>query len=144
MMILNSVILIFVLLETANVCILYFFPDSRIGNGVAVFNGFERTKENPETHLFVQYLINWVAGTKLIFITLMVIILFTGSTVTKLFAVGSMVLTIATYFFRLHPIIKELDEKNALTPKGYSRTLKSMIIGMMLMFMLALVVGMLF
>lgn len=38
MNLLDISIIIFIIMETANVCILYFAPDSRRGNGVAVFN----------------------------------------------------------------------------------------------------------
>lgn len=37
---LSIAILVFIIMESANVAILYFWPGSRIGNGVGVFNAF--------------------------------------------------------------------------------------------------------
>lgn len=138
MQILDIAIIAFVLMESANVIILYFVPDSKKGNGVAVFDYWTKCREDKEAELFARYMTNWVAGTKLIFIVLLVVILFTGSEITKAFAVGVMILSIGTYFFRLHPIIKKLDEMDNITPKGYSKVLLAMIIGFMAMFSVAL------
>ena len=48
----------------------------------------------------------WVAGVKLIFIFLLIVVLLTGTEITRVWAVVAMILSIATYFWRLHPIIK--------------------------------------
>lgn len=140
MNILDISIIIFVIMETANVCILYFRPDSKLGNGVAVFNEWEDSKKNECEHLFARYMTYWVAGTKLIFIVLLLVILFTGSQLTKICAVGAMILSIATYFWKLHPIIKVLDQKGKITPKGYSKALGYMITGFLIMFSIALII----
>lgn len=139
MIILNLAILLFVLMETANVVILYFAPDSKLGNGVAVFNPWYKSKDDPASALFAQYMTNWVSGVKLIFIVLLVVVLLVGNELTKVFAVVAMILSIATYYVRLHPIIKKLDQIGEITPKDYSKTLFWMITGFMLMFSLALV-----
>ena len=55
--ILSIAILIFVVMESANVAILYFWPGSRLGNGVGVFNAFHNS-ENEEQKLFASYLVN--------------------------------------------------------------------------------------
>jgi hypothetical protein len=133
-------IVIFILLELVNVCILYFAPDSRRGNSVSVFNHWESLKVQHEAHLFVRYLINWVAGSKLIFIALFIVILLVGNEKTQLYAVAIMIVSIATYFWRLHPLIKMLDDKGFITPKGYSKTLGYMILGFILMFSVALTI----
>ncbi len=138
--ILDVSIILFVMMESANVCILYFAPDSKLGNGVAVFNGFSAAKQDENTNLFVSYMINWVAGAKLIFIALLLVILLTGNEATKFGSVVVMIFSIFTYFFRLHPIISKLDENDEITPKGYSRTLYNMILGFIMMFGCALVV----
>lgn len=138
MWILNLAIIVFVLMESANIMILYFAPDSKRGNGVAVFDAWFKSKEDEGDHLFASYMVNWVAGTKLIFIVLLLVILFTGSEITKLFGLFVMILSIATYYFRLHPIIKKLDDMGQISPKGYSKTLWMMITGFMIMFGLAL------
>lgn len=140
MNILDIAITLFIILESANVYILYFAPSSKYGNGVAVFNEWEKSKQDVNTHLFSKYMINWVAGTKLIFIVLLLVILLTGGETTKLYAVFAMILSIATYFWKLHPIIKELDDNDEITPKGYSKVLGYMIAGFLIMFSVALIV----
>ena len=142
MNILEIAITLFIILESANVYILYFAPSSKYGNGVAVFNEWEKSKQDINTHLFSRYMINWVAGTKLIFIVLLLVILLTGGETTKLYAVFAMILSIATYFWKLHPIIKELDDNDEITPKGYSKVLGYMIAGFLAMFSVALIVYM--
>lgn len=140
MNILNIAITVFIIMESANVFILYFMPDSKLGNGVAVFNPWFKAKEDKSRELFAQYMTNWVAGTKLIFIVLLLVILFTGSELTKILTVCVMIISIATYYFRLNPIIKELDSMDEITPKGYSKALFGMITGFMIMFSSALLI----
>lgn len=137
MSLLSIAILIFIIMESANVAILYFWPGSQLGNGVGVFNAFHNS-ESEEQRLFTFYLINWVAGVKLIFIFLLAVILVIGTEQVKLRAVVAMILSIATYFWRLHPTIKKLDAMGCITPKGYSKALGWMITGFMLMFTTAL------
>lgn len=137
MSILSIAILVFIIMESANVAILYFWPDSRLGNGVGVFNAFH-SSHSEEQKLFSSYLVNWVAGVKLIFIFLLAVILLIGTEQVKLWAVVAMILSIATYFWRLHPTIKKLDNMGCITPKGYSKALGWMITGFLIMFILAL------
>lgn len=138
--ILSIAIIAFVIMEFANIIILYFFPTSRKGNGVACFNAYERSKEDSEMHNFVRYLVNWVAGTKLIFIFLLVVIVIVGSTITKIFGVVALILSILSYFWRLNPIIRKMDREGQITPKGYSKTLCLMIICFVTGFALALLI----
>ena len=138
MSLLSIAILIFIIMESANVAILYFWPSSQMGNGVGVFNAFHN-RESDEQRLFTSYLVNWVAGVKLIFIFLLAVILVIGTEQVKLWAVVAMILSIATYFWRLHPTIKKLDAMGCITPKGYSKALGWMITGFMLRFTAALV-----
>lgn len=56
----------------------YFTPGTHRGNGLGVFNAYEKSKKDPEIHALVRYLINWVAGTKIIFIALLIVTLITG------------------------------------------------------------------
>ncbi|WAA08924.1 hypothetical protein [Fervidibacillus albus] len=135
--ILKIAIILFCILEFANVLILYFRPDSKLGNGVAVFDSWKDAKKEESLDLFAHYMAYWVAGVKLIVIFLLVVILFTGTETTKLCAVIAMILSIATYFWKLHPIIKKLDHMNKITPKGYSKTLGWMIAGFLIMFSVA-------
>lgn len=139
MSILSIAILFFIIMESANVLIFYFWPDSRLGNGVGVFNAFHDSADE-EQKLFTSYLVNWVAGVKLIFIFLLAVILVIGSEQVRMWAVVAMILSIATYFWRLHPIIKKLDAMGCITPKGYSKALGWMISGFLIMFTAALAV----
>lgn len=140
MIILDIAIIVFIVMELGNVCILYFAPDSKMGNGVSVFNQWHKSKDDEHAHLFAKYMTYWVAGTKLIFIVLLLVILLSGNELTKMFGVLAMILSIATYFWKLHPIIKKLDAKGEITPKGYSKTLGLMIGGFLLMFSVAFIV----
>ncbi len=138
MSILSIAIAMFAVLETLNVIMLYFTPGTRKGNGVGVFNAYEKSKADPEVHALITYLINWVAGTKLIFITLLVVILITGNSTTKLFSVIGLILSILSFYWRLYPAIKSMDNKGNITPKGYSKTLGVMIAGFIGIFLIAL------
>ena len=137
--ILSISIIIFCVMELGNVLILYFMPDSKLGNGVAAFDAWRDVKENKDLDLFAHYMAYWVAGVKLIFIFLLLVVLITGTETTKIWAVVAMILSIATYFWKLHPIIKKLDNMNKITPKGYSKTLGMMISGFLIMFSSALI-----
>lgn len=66
--------------------------------------------------------------------------LFAGNQEIKFYAVIVMILSIATYYFRLNPIIKKLDSNGQIQPKGYSKTLQYMITGFITMFSIALLV----
>lgn len=137
--ILSIAIIIFCIMELGNVFILYFMPDSKLGNGVAVFEAWRDVKKDQALDLFAHYMAYWVAGINLIFIFLLMVVLFTGTETTKLWSVVAMILSIATYFWKLHPIIKKLDQMNKIRPKGYSKTLGLMITGFLLMFSIALI-----
>ncbi len=144
MNILAIVICIFLLLESMNVFMLYFNPGSKLGNGIGVFNAWEKSKENESVHSLVKYLVYWVAGTKLIFICLLLVILFTGSLLTQTLSVAVLILSIFSFFWRLYPLMKDLDKKNEITPKGYSKTLGIMIACFISMFVIALLVSLIF
>lgn len=138
--ILSLAIIVFLVLETSNVVMLYFTPGTSMGNGLGVFDAYEKSKKDPEVYALVKYLINWVAGTKIIFIALLIVVLITGDKTTKLYSVIALILTILTYFWRLHPAIKAMDKQGQITPKGYSKTLGIMIISFMLLFAAAMIV----
>ncbi|MDM8534793.1 hypothetical protein QUF55_08860 [Clostridiaceae bacterium HSG29] len=140
MSILSIAISIFIVLELLNVIVLYFNPDTKKGNGVAVFNSWNDSKKDAEMFLFTKYMVNWVAGSKLIFISLLVVILLIGDETIKFYSICVMIVSIATYFWRLHPIIKELDKMGAITPKGYSKKLGNMIVGFLCLFIVSLII----
>ena len=137
--ILSIAIIAFAVLETLNVIILYFAPGfTHGGNGVAVFDAWEKSKADPEMHAFVSYLVKWVAGTKLIFIALLVVVVITGSDLTKLGALGALILTVSTFYLSLYPLIRSMDREGWITPSGYSRTLGLMIGGFLGLFLMAI------
>ncbi len=140
MTILTGVLLAFVVLEALNVIILYWFPTSDKGNSVGMFQAWEKSKADPEVHAFVRYLVNWVAGTKLIFLALLVVVMIVGNPITQLLSLVALVFTVATFYWRLYPIIRQQDKEGNITPAGYSRTLALMIGGFLIVFMAALVV----
>lgn len=142
--ILSVAIVIFCIMETGNVLILYFKPDKRLGNGVAIFDSWHDAKEDLPMELFAHYMAYWVAGVKVIFIFLLLVVLFTGEELTKAWAILAMIISIASYFWKLHPIIKKLDAMGKITPQGYSKKLGMMISGFLIMFTSALAIYLIF
>jgi Mn2+/Fe2+ NRAMP family transporter len=124
----------FLLMEVANVVALYLFPDSKLANSVGVFNAWEKSKVDPEIHNFVKYLVNWVAGTKLIFILLLAAILITADEQILLLTGIALILSIAVFFWRLFPMMRRMDRDDQISPKNYSSVLGWMILGMIIAF----------
>lgn len=142
-MTLNALIIViigFVIMESANVISLYFLPGSKFANGIGVFKAWEKSKQDPEVHDLVKYLVYWVAGTKVISILLLVVILLTAQGKSLIFAGAAMVVSIATFFWRLFPLIRKMDRSNQIEPKNYSATLGWMILGFVLVFLAAVIV----
>jgi hypothetical protein len=137
MNIIAIVIIAFIVLETFNVVALYFFPDSKLANSIGVFRAWEKSKLDPEIHNFVKYLVYWVAGTKLIFILLLVVILYTADQETLMLTSGALTISIATFFWRLFPLVRKMDQDDQIDPKNYSVVLG----GMILVFVLALLIA---
>ncbi len=79
-----------------------------------------------------------MAGTKLIFVALLLVILFTAGESTQLWAVVALIISIASFFWRLYPILRSLDAAGGITPAGYSKTLGIMIAAFIGAFALAL------
>ncbi len=142
-MTLNALVIViigFVIMESANVISLYFLPGSKFANGIGVFKAWEKSKQDPEVHDLVKYLVYWVAGTKVISILLLVVILLTAQGKSLIFAGAAMVVSIATFFWRLFPLIRKMDRSNQIEPKNYSATLGWMILGFVLVFLAAVIV----
>lgn len=138
--VLTVVLIGFGTLELLNVFTLYLAPGSRRGNALGVFRAYERSKADPEVHALVRYLTDWVAGTKLIFIVLLIGIVITGSPATKVFSVIALIFSILTFYSRLYPAITAMDLAGQVEPRGYSRTLAAMIGGFVVVFAVAVVV----
>jgi hypothetical protein len=131
----------FLILESTNVVALYFFPDTRYANGIGVFKAWEKSKSNADVHDLVKYLVNWVAGTKLIFILLMIVILAIADDQTLFFAGIALALSIASFFWRLFPMIRKMDRAGQIEPTNYSTTLGVMIGGFILVFVVAVILS---
>lgn len=139
LIILKIAILIFLVMELSNIVILYFKPNFPYGNSMNTFKQWHAAQHQEADRLFVQYLVNWVANCKLIFLALLaVVLLFGGETIT-LCAVIATIFSIAIYFVTLHPILAKLDAMGEIQPKGYSKTLAWTIGAFIAMFSAALV-----
>jgi len=138
MSILSIVIIGFLILEAVNVITLYFFPGSKYANGVGVFKAWEKSKHDPDMHSFVKYLVNWVAGTKLIFILLLIVILYTADEQSMILTGIALVVSIASFFWRLFPLVRQMDKASQLDPKNYSVVIGGMILTIILAFLLGI------
>lgn len=128
---------LFIILESLNVMALYFSPDSKHSNSVGIFKAWEKSKKDPEIHNLVRYLVNWVAGVKLIFISLVIVIAWRGDEQMLFYTGIAMILSILSFFWRLFPLIRTMDEADQITPKNYSTTLGWMIFAFVAVFMIA-------
>lgn len=127
-MIVRIVIVAFLLLEFSNVVALYFFPGSKRANAVGVFSAWEKSKQYPEIHDFIRYLVYWVAGAKLIFLLLLgVIVLFGNLDLQRLSLIALGAATLS-FFWRLFPLIRKADRSGQIAPKNYSLLLGGMIL----------------
>ena len=134
------VIIAFILLELSNVLALYFAPGSKKANAVGVFSAWEKSKQYPEIHDFIQYLVYWVAGAKLIFLLLLTVILLFGNLDIQRLSLLAVGLATLSFFWRLFPLIRKLDQSGQIEPRNYSRVLGVMILTMIVLFLLGAVI----
>lgn len=139
MSVVTIVIVIFIFLELANVLMLYFAPGSKYANAVGVFSAWEKSKQYPEIHDFVKYLVYWVAGAKLIFLLLLVTIILFADIETQRMSLLALTIATLSFFWRLFPLIKKIDQNGQLMPKNYSIILGMMIFVFVVVFSLAVV-----
>jgi len=123
----NIPIILFALMELANVFFLYFNHQSKLGNGIGVFSHILNNVTYLEEYLLIEYLIYWVAGVKLMFIALLLIIGVFGSREIQRLTYLAIAITSLSYFCKLRPIIGLMDNLDIVEPKGYSKTLNIMI-----------------
>jgi len=135
MNLLNIFTIGFLTLEATNVLALYFSPETKYANGIGVFKAWERSKKDPEIHDLLKYLVNWVAGTKLIFILLLIVIVLTANDQTMILTGAALVISIASFFWRLFPLIRKMDSEGQIEPKNYSIALGWMIGAFILTFL---------
>ncbi len=136
-MFVKIVILAFMLLEASNVVALYFKPGSQRANAVGVFSAWEKSKQYPEIHDFVKYLVNWVAGTKLIFLFLLGVIVFFGDLELQQLSLIALGIATLSFYWRLFPLIRKMDHDDQIRPKNYSIVLGVMIFIFIVFFGLA-------
>ncbi len=143
MNILQIGILVFVFIEVLNVMVLYFNPTFKYGNGVGVFNVYHEVIKDKKYQDFINYMVFWVAGAKLIFIMIGLVVVFGGNYSTQLFTVIALILSILSFYYKLFPLIKKMDDSGNITPKGYYKTLglmiNSMIIGFITIFVISII-----
>lgn len=137
MTITEIIIIVFVFLELSNVVMLYFAPGSKNANAVGVFASWEKSKQYPDIHKFVKYLVYWLAGTKLIFIFLLIEILFFGERKLQQYSLIALAIATLSFYWRLFPLIRNMDQRGEISPKNYS-----VILGIMIfVFIIAFLIG---
>ena len=136
-MFIKVVIFIFILLESSNVFALYFAPGSKYVNAVGVFTAWEKSKQYPEIHNFIRYLVCWVAGAKLIFLFLLATIIIFADLNSQRMSLLALAIATMSFFWRLFPIIRKMDRDGQIEPKNYSVVLGIMIFIFILIFLVA-------
>ncbi|MBE0686142.1 MAG: hypothetical protein IH585_09090 [Anaerolineaceae bacterium] len=136
-MFVKIVIIAFIILELSNVLALYFIPGSKKANAVGVFSAWEKSMQYPEIHNFIKYLVNWVAGTKLIFLLLLGVITLWGNLKLQQLSLLALGIATLTFFWRLFPLIRKMDQNDQIRPKNYSIILGVMILTFVVVFGIA-------
>jgi hypothetical protein len=122
--------LVMVAIEAFSILELYFMQDRCMFNGAAMFSGWEISKEVPEVHEMVRYLVNWVAGMKMIVFGLLSVLALTAPAQTLLYSGVALVLAISSFFWRMFPLVRKFDTNGFIKPKGRARTLGAMVAGL--------------
>jgi hypothetical protein len=140
MVFIKVVIFIFILLESSNVLAMYFAPGSRYANAVGVFTAWEKSKQYPEIHNFIRYLVYWVAGAKLIFLLLLAAIVIFADFNAQRMSLLALAIATLSFFWRLFPIIRKMDKDGQIEPKNYSSVLGIMIFAIVVVFVVAAII----
>ncbi len=127
----------FLLLEVSNVFVLFITPDSRQVHGMGMFPAWQKSKSDPDVHNLMRYLTIWVAGSKLILVALLIVILAWGGKQLLPIAGFAMAISMLPFYFGLFPTMKRIDERYQVEPKGFSMRLGFTIT----MLILALLIG---
>jgi len=140
-MMIKIVLFAFILLELSNVVVLYFFPGSKRANAIGVFSAWEKSKQYPEIHDLIRYLVYWVAGVKLIFLFLLGLIVAFADLNLQRWSLVALGLATITFFWRMFPLAKKMDDEGRIQPKNYSLVLGGMILAMIVLFVAAALIG---
>ena len=127
---LQVTLLVFVIVETLNMLELYFLQNNCKFNGACIFSGWERSKADPEVHALMCYLVNWLAGIKMIVVGLLLVLIFTAPEQTLVMATVALFLTTASYFWRMRPMLQAADNAGQVTPRGHAKRLSIMVAGL--------------
>lgn len=133
------VILVFLLLELSNVIALYFAPGSKYANAVGVFTAWEKSKQYPEIHDFIKYLVYWVAGAKLIFLMLLGMVILFDDFDRQRMSLLALAIATSSFYWRLFPLIRKMDKAGQINPKNYSILLGFMILAFIAVFVTAII-----
>lgn len=123
-------ILVFVLIETLNLIELFFMKDKGVFNGVSIFSGWEKSKTDPDVHDLVCYLVNWVAGIKLIVVLVLGVLVFTAPDQTLIWAASALALAVTFYYWRLYPRLRKMRRAGQITPAKRPGQLTWMLTGL--------------
>jgi hypothetical protein len=107
---------------------------------VGVFNSFVN-QEDEGTKDLMTYLIYWVAGTKVIFISLLVVIIFFGSELLKQVTTIVLTASIGLFYLKMYPLVQKIERDGGISTKNYSRNLAIIIGIFMLGFIISLVLN---
>lgn len=136
------VIIGFLLLEISNAIVLFFVPDSKQVHGMGMFPAWAKSKSDPDIHNLMRYLTIWVAGSKMILVALLIVILIWGSKQLITIAGFVLVISMLPFYAGLFPAMKKIDENNQVKPKGFSMrlgfTITALILALMIGSILAL------
>ena len=124
--------LVFAGVEVLNILELYFMQDRCMFNGVPIFRVWERAQHDPEIHQLTDYLVNWIAGVKMIGIGLILVVVFTAPFQTQVWAAIALILTISAFYWRMFPTMRASDNAGMIQPAGRSTTLGWMVLFLML------------
>ena len=140
MTIIEIIIIVFIFLELSNVVMLYFAPGSKKANAVGVFASWEKSKQYPEIHEFIKYLVNWIAGSKLIFIFILIGIITIGEREIQRVSLIALAIATLSFYWRLFPLIRKMDLRGEISPKNYSVILGIMIFVFIIAFLIGIIV----
>ena len=140
-MLVKAVICVFILVELSNVLALYFAPGTKYANAVGVFSAWEKTKQYPEIHDFVKYLVYWVAGAKLMFLLLLATIVIWANWDAQRMSLVALAVATLSFYWRLFPLIKKMDKSGQIQPQNYSAVLGIMILVFIAVFAITAVVS---
>lgn len=139
MNILQVVIIVFVVLESLNIVVLYLKPEMKEGNGIGVFKTLHEIDPDGQVYKLIRYLTNWVANVKLIFVALAITIVIFGDEIVQLHAALALIFSTFMFYITLYPILKKLDDENQLLVQGYSKTLAYTILSFILTFIAGII-----